>query len=79
MAQRYRLAGYEMEDQKAAVDMQRVTAGTQDSLLGKFEAIAQRQRERADIHRTRMSVERAGSVGSTAPSAAASPKGAGAL
>jgi hypothetical protein len=81
MAQRYRLAGYEMEDQKSTMDMEKVTTRTQDSLLGKFESIAARQRERADMQRTRMSTGREGSTaregstlreGSAAPSATAS-------
>ena len=51
MAQRYRIAGYEVDDTKKQVDMQNVTNKTQSSLLAKFEAVERSQRERAEVSR----------------------------
>jgi hypothetical protein len=55
MAQRYRVAGYEVDDVKKQVDMQNVTSKTQSSLLAKFEAAERSQRERAEA--TRMALK----------------------
>jgi hypothetical protein len=51
MAQRYRVAGYEVDDKKGMVDLQDVAMKTQSSLLSKFESIETRQRERAEQSR----------------------------
>ena len=51
MAQRYRVAGYEVDDKKGQMDLQDVTMKTQSSLLSKFENIETRQRERAEMSR----------------------------
>lgn len=47
LAQRYRIAGYETEDQKSSLDLANVAAKTQSSLLSKMDALEARQRERA--------------------------------
>lgn len=51
MAQRYRVAGYEVDDKKGQVDLQDVSQKTQSSLLSKFDSIEVRQRERAELTR----------------------------
>lgn len=48
MAQRYRVAGYEVDDKKGMVDLQGVTQQTQASLLSKFDSLESRRQERAE-------------------------------
>lgn len=51
MAQRYRVAGYEVDDKKGVVELQDVTQRTQASLLSKFDSLDARRQERAEQSR----------------------------
>jgi hypothetical protein len=55
MAQRYRIAGYDMDDDKSRSDLDRVATKTQSSLMSKFDAMEQRQKGRATAQRTKLS------------------------
>lgn len=54
MAQRYRIAGYDADDQRQRSELDNVTTKTTGTLLAKFEQYEVREKERAETTRSRL-------------------------
>jgi hypothetical protein len=58
MGARYRIAGYDAEDQRQRAEIENVTTKTTSSLLAKFDQFELRDKERVEASRNRMTVEK---------------------